>query len=281
MSNKRGKYILAGSNTQDRDRWITALTLSAGHPDGEFYSASFSPTLPAREMTQPSSDAAVRRSVPSVAIVQHTARGANSDSSSLSTAPGATSGGSRKGMSMRWTPASKMRALVSKNKLRFQEKGPSGHQYDLDLGYITDRVIAMGYPSDGTESLYRNKWDEVRMFLEDFHTQRYRVYNLCAERAYPPQRFKNRLAVYPFNDHGVPPLSLIQRCCEDMAAWLELNGSNVCAVHCKAGKGRTGLIVCCFLLHTGTTRTADEALEVFGSRRCADGTEPCPSISAP
>jgi hypothetical protein len=43
-----------------------------------------------------------------------------------------------------------LRALVSRKKLRFVSAG-----VDLDLSYITNRLIAMGYPSIGFEALYR------------------------------------------------------------------------------------------------------------------------------
>jgi len=52
------------------------------------------------------------------------------------------------------------------------DAGPSGYAYDLDLTYISERLIAMGYPSDGAEALYRNKYEDVRRFLDDFHPRR-------------------------------------------------------------------------------------------------------------
>ena len=44
---------------------------------------------------------------------------------------------------------SRIRNLVSKEKRRFKNE-----KYDLDLTYITDRVIAMGFPSSDFEASY-------------------------------------------------------------------------------------------------------------------------------
>ena len=49
---------------------------------------------------------------------------------------------------------------VSADKCRLRDES-----FDLDLTYITDRIIAMSFPADGYEKAYRNDIDEVATFL--------------------------------------------------------------------------------------------------------------------
>jgi phosphatidylinositol-3,4,5-trisphosphate 3-phosphatase/dual-specificity protein phosphatase PTEN len=159
-----------------------------------------------------------------------------------------------------------LRALVSQEKERYVEGG-----FDLDLTYITPRVIAMGFPSVGFESYYRNPMSEVERFLTCKHPNRHRVYNLCCERSYSSTCFGGNAVTYGFIDHTPPPLDLLTRCCEDMQAFLNADPDNVCVVHCKAGKGRTGVVVCAFLLLSGVCADVDEAMELYARRRTRDG----------
>ncbi|KAI1321199.1 hypothetical protein EDD11_007765 [Mortierella claussenii] len=76
-------------------------------------------------------------------------------------------------------------------------------------------------------------------------------------------------AQFPFPDHCPPPFQLIHPFCEDVSDWLHTTPGNVVAVHCKAGKGRTGVMLCAFLVHCGAT--ADEAIRLYGERRTLDG----------
>jgi len=158
-----------------------------------------------------------------------------------------------------------IRQVVSLNKKRFQEEG-----FDLDLTYITPRIIAMGFPSEDTESMYRNPRKEVQAFFETRHHDHYKVYNLCGERTYEPNVFNNRVACYPFEDHNAPALQMIEDTMTDMSRWLDDHPKNVVAVHCKAGKGRTGIMVCCLLYWRGYFATMGQALEFYAKMRTDD-----------
>ena len=153
-----------------------------------------------------------------------------------------------------------MKQLVSKDKTRFCYDG-----FDLDLTYITTRIIAMGYPSTNLEGLFRNKLDDVKGFFITRHPEHHKIYNLCEERKY--KDYFDKQGYYPFKDHEAPPLNLIRPFCEDVKKFLDEDEKNVVGIHCLAGKGRTGTFICCLLLYLNIFETAEECLLYYGLLR--------------
>ena len=76
----------------------------------------------------------------------------------------------------------------------------------LDIHFnCADRIISMGFPSEGVEANYRNPLPEVQRFFREKHPGgKIRIYNLCSEREYPPSKFEGigTCTWYPFDDHN-------------------------------------------------------------------------------
>lgn len=154
------------------------------------------------------------------------------------------------------------RRMISENKRRYQKDG-----FDLDLTYVTDRVIAMSFPSSGKQALYRNPIREVARFLDTKHEGHYKVYNLCSEKGYDPQFFHYKVERVFIDDHNVPSLEDMLKYTANVREWMSADPQNIIAIHCKGGKGRTGTMVCTWLIDSDQFESAQDSLDYFGERR--------------
>ncbi len=80
-----------------------------------------------------------------------------------------------------------IRTLVSGRKQRFIDR-----KYNLDLSYITPRLIAMAFPGDGFEKIIRNDIEDVSNFLRERHGKNYIIINLSGKQ-YDKDKFNNNV----------------------------------------------------------------------------------------
>ena len=158
-----------------------------------------------------------------------------------------------------------IRTIVSGKKKRLKEEG-----FNLDLSYITPRIIAMSIPGEGLSGLYRNNLNLVSEFLETRHKNKYQVYNLSGI-PYNYDKFAEQVKEFPWEDHYPPPIDLLFSACKSIETWLESNILNVIAVNCRAGKGRTGTLICCYLLYSGFFTEPESALRYYKIKRFEEG----------
>ncbi|GJJ07172.1 hypothetical protein Clacol_001372 [Clathrus columnatus] len=148
--------------------------------------------------------------------------------------------------------ANYIRKIVSGNKERFRD---DELDMELDLVYVTDHVIIMGFPAEGFEGFYRNRREDARKFLDHRHKDSYWIFNFCplTENSYDEQFFYGRVSRYPFPDHHAPPLAILPLAVREMRTWLTKSKDNIIVLHCKAGKGRSGTLACAYLLSLDVT----------------------------
>ncbi|BFY99570.1 hypothetical protein BsWGS_02610 [Bradybaena similaris] len=144
---------------------------------------------------------------------------------------------------------------------------------DLDISYITSRLIVMSYPAEGVESAFKNSIDEVRNFLESKHRGCYAVYNL-SQRAYRVAKFENRVSECGWAPKKAPPLTNLYAICKNMHLWLRQKPKNVCVVHCLDGKANSACVIGAFLVFCRLFENASAAMHLFIAKRSIPGISP-------
>lgn len=110
-----------------------------------------------------------------------------------------------------------IRTIGGGPKNRFKQDG-----YNLDLTYITPRIIAMSFPSVGFQSVYRNDLDEIVDFLHKKHGQNYMIVNV-SNRKYEYEKFHGEVKDYFWPNHQTPQLKTLFLICSDVAEFLSSN----------------------------------------------------------
>ena len=96
------------------------------------------------------------------------------------------------------------------------------------------------------------------------------MWNL-SERDYQYELLDNQIVCVPFKDHHAPPLHIIFQIIHHIDSWLRANPQHVAIVHCMGGKGRTGLVIVCYLFYSGLFTDISKCLSYFALRRSAKG----------
>ncbi|XP_012944616.1 cyclin-G-associated kinase [Aplysia californica] len=144
---------------------------------------------------------------------------------------------------------------------------------DMDISYLTSRIVVMSYPAEGVESAIKNSIDDVRSFLESRHHGCYAVYNL-SQRTYRVAKFENRVSECGWTAKKAPPLTNLYAICKNMHLWLRQTPKNICVVHCLDGKANSACVIGSFLVFCRLFENASAAMHLFTARRSQPGIAP-------
>lgn len=157
------------------------------------------------------------------------------------------------------------RRVTGENKKRFVDLE---NGFDLDLTYITERLIAMSVPATGCVQAFRNPITEVSRFFRTFHLGHFKIYNCCPELPYPSEPFEGSIRCFDIQDHTPPRIKEIVEFLKDARDFVDQAlDDNVVVVHCRGGKGRTGSLCCSWLLYTKHSKDGPDVLAYFAEAR--------------
>ncbi|XP_016526283.1 putative tyrosine-protein phosphatase auxilin isoform X1 [Poecilia formosa] len=103
---------------------------------------------------------------------------------------------------------------------------------ELDIAYITSRIIVMTYPAESVQIGYQNHVEDIRSFLDSRHADHYTVFNL-SQRNYRGAKFSNRVSECNWPSRQAPSLHNLFAVCKNMHNWLKQNPKNVCVITCS------------------------------------------------
>ncbi|CAH0727918.1 unnamed protein product, partial [Brenthis ino] len=141
---------------------------------------------------------------------------------------------------------------------------------DLDISYITSRVIVMSYPSELLESAYKtNHIEDVRLYLESHHPGgKYCVYTVHDARArFPRRQLVTDASVFPTDEHRTPLLAPYYALLQHMYQYLGKDDKSALVIACPDGKSRSCILLCGLLLYAKLVTVPEDALQIFAVKR--------------
>uniref|UniRef100_A0A452V2B2 Tensin 1 n=1 Tax=Ursus maritimus TaxID=29073 RepID=A0A452V2B2_URSMA len=137
---------------------------------------------------------------------------------------------------------------------------------ELDLVYVTERIIAVSFPSTANEENFRSNLREVAQMLKSKHGGSYLLFNL-SERRPDITKLHAKILEFGWPDLHTPALEKICSVCKAMDTWLNADPHNVVVLHNKVRVGPLCVCVCVYACTHVDMCSADQALDRFAMKR--------------
>ncbi|XP_044161074.1 tensin-like isoform X2 [Bufo gargarizans] len=137
---------------------------------------------------------------------------------------------------------------------------------ELDLIYITERIISVTFSAGTEEANFCRNLKEVAHMLKSKHGDNYLIFNL-SERRHDISKLHSKVLDFGWPDVHAPALEKVCSICKAMDTWLNADPHNVVVIHNKGNRGRTGVVVAAYMHYSNISASADQALDRFAMRR--------------
>ncbi|AWP10676.1 putative tyrosine-protein phosphatase auxilin-like [Scophthalmus maximus] len=144
---------------------------------------------------------------------------------------------------------------------------------ELDIAYITSRIIVMTYPAESVQIGYQNHVEDIRSFLDSRHADHYTVFNL-SQRNYRGAKFSNRVSECNWPSRQSPGLHNLFAVCKNMHNWLKQNPKNVCVITCSDGHALSGVLVSAMFCFCHLFNNPVPAMQLLSAKRPGSGLWP-------
>ncbi|XP_004692552.1 PREDICTED: tensin-2 [Condylura cristata] len=143
-------------------------------------------------------------------------------------------------------------------------------RWDLDLTYVTERILAAAFPAHPDEQRHRGHLRELAHVLQSKHRDKYLLFNL-SEKRHDLTRLNPKVQDFGWPELHAPPLDKLCSICKAMETWLSEDPQHVVVLYCKGSKGKFGVIISAYMHYSKISAGADQALATLTMRKfCED-----------
>nr|BAD18734.1 unnamed protein product [Homo sapiens] len=108
-------------------------------------------------------------------------------------------------------------------------------RWDLDLTYVTERILAAAFPARPDEQRHRGHLRELAHVLQSKHRDKYLLFNL-SEKRHDLTRLNPKVQDFGWPELHAPPLDKLCSICKAMETWLSADPQHVVVLYCKVGQ---------------------------------------------
>ncbi|XP_040295442.1 tensin-1 isoform X15 [Bufo bufo] len=137
---------------------------------------------------------------------------------------------------------------------------------ELDLIYITERIISVTFSAGTEEANFCRNLKEVAHMLKSKHGDNYLIFNLSESR-HDISKLHSKVLDFGWPDVHAPALEKVCSICKAMDTWLNADPHNVVVIHNKGNRGRPGVVIAAYMHYSNISASADQALDRFAMRR--------------
>nr|XP_032831306.1 tensin-3-like isoform X2 [Petromyzon marinus] len=142
----------------------------------------------------------------------------------------------------------------------------SGCADELDLTYVTERIISACFPTAQRDDDYGAALERTLGMLRHKHGDTCLILNLSEQNHDLSKMTRHVVSVSWPEDHA-PPLEAVCRLCKSADAWLGAAPAHVLVLLCRGGRGKPGTVVAAYMHYSGVCASAEQALDTFAMRK--------------
>uniref|UniRef100_A0A914C5M0 Tensin n=2 Tax=Acrobeloides nanus TaxID=290746 RepID=A0A914C5M0_9BILA len=157
----------------------------------------------------------------------------------------------------------KTKKSVSESKLKGIQKSDMSGDRGVDYTQISSRIIALTFPTTGSDSAYRSSVKEISETLKKGFGDKYKIFNVSQKRSDLGRSNVGAVVELGWPDQLAPPLDKLCSICKQIETWLNANSENLAVIHCKGWRSRAAIVIASYMHYINICASEETVADRF------------------